>query len=73
MPSQAARQRVELEIYDLLGRLVAVLFDREVTPGRYEVVWNGKDLHGHEVPSGIHVYRLRAQDFSQSRKLILLR
>ncbi len=70
---EAARQRVVLEIYDLLGRLVAVLFDREAAPGRYEVVWNGKDLRGHEVPSGIYVYRLQAGQMEVAKRMVLLR
>lgn len=73
VPPEAARQRVVLEIYDLLGRLVAVLFDREAAPGRYEVVWNGKDLRGHEVPSGIYIYRLEAGSVKVTKRMALVR
>ncbi|MCG3155926.1 MAG: Ycf48-like protein [bacterium] len=64
---------VTLKIYNLLGRLVAVLFDREAAPGRYEVVWNGKDLRGHEVPSGIYIYRLQAGQVEVAKRMMLVR
>ncbi|MCG3155930.1 MAG: hypothetical protein DKINENOH_02538 [bacterium] len=73
VPPLAHKQRALIKIYDLLGRLVAVLFDREAAPGRYEVVWNGKDLRGHEVPSGIYIYRLQAGQVEVAKRMTLLR
>ncbi len=72
-PYSASKQRVLIKIYDLLGRLVAVLFDREVAPGRYEVVWNGKDLLGHNLPSGTYLYRLEAGNVTMVKRMTLLR
>ncbi len=67
------KQRVLIKIYDLLGRLVAVLFDREVKPGRYEVVWNGKDLLGQDLPSGTYLYHLEAGNVMVTKRMTLLR
>ncbi len=73
VPPGAEKQRVLIKIYDLLGRLVAVLFDREVKPGRYEIVWNGKDLLGQDLPSGTYLYRLEAGDVTIAKRMTLLR
>ncbi len=57
-----------LKIYDVLGREVATLFQERKTPGSYTVAWNGS-----EYSSGIYFYRLTAQTFSETRKMLLLR
>jgi hypothetical protein len=58
---------VSLKIYDLLGREVATLVSDELEAGYFTTKW---DPH---VSSGVYIYRLRAGDFVQSRKLMLLR
>ncbi|NUO81745.1 T9SS type A sorting domain-containing protein [candidate division KSB1 bacterium] len=73
VPHSAHKQRVLIKIYDLLGRLVAVLFAREVNPGRHEVVCNGKDLFGHALPSGTYLYRLEAGNVTRVRRMTLVR
>jgi hypothetical protein len=60
--------RVRLVIYDLLGREVAVLVDREQEPGFKAATWNAS-----HVASGIYFYRLTAGDRQLTRKLIVLR
>jgi N-acetylneuraminic acid mutarotase len=57
---------VTLTIYDLLGREIETLVNKNQTPGEYSVVWNGQ-VH----PSGIYICRLRAGDFTETRKLVL--
>ena len=59
---------VSLNVYDLLGREVAMLVNEEKPPGSYEVAFNGTGL-----ASGVYLYRLTAGSFVQSRKMILLR
>ncbi len=73
IPASAKQQRVVIKIYDLLGRLLAVLFDREVAPGRYEITWNGKDLFGYDLPSGTYIYRLEAGSVKVTKRMTLLR
>jgi hypothetical protein len=57
-----------LEVIDLLGRTVATLVDREMEPGVHTVRFNGTG-----VASGVYLYRLKAGDFVQTRKMVLLR
>ena len=59
---------VQLKIYDILGREIAVLVNEEQKPGYYEVKWNGRNM-----PSGVYFYGIKAGRFIQTKKMILLR
>ncbi len=70
----AEPQTVSLTIFDMSGRLVRrLLTDEDSLPGRHEVVWNGRDEAGRSVATGTYLYRLQAGDFSQSRRMVLLK
>lgn len=73
VPPSAQQQRVVIKIFDLTGRLVRVLFDREVAPGRYEVIWDGRDGHNNELASGTYVYRLETGRVTIVKRMTLLR
>jgi len=62
-----------LVIYDLLGREVVSLVDKNLSPGTYSVVWSGVDNIGNRVASGVYFYSIRTGTFSDTRKMILLR
>ncbi|RMD88645.1 MAG: T9SS C-terminal target domain-containing protein [Calditrichaeota bacterium] len=62
------RSHVSLKLYDLLGREVATLVDEEHEPGEYKVVF---EAHG--LPSGVYFYRIEAEGFVKTRKLMLLK
>ena len=55
------------------GELVVILFDGYQKAGSHVCVWDGKDMLGKNVSSGIYVYRLAAGLYSESRKMILIR
>ena len=55
-------------VFDLLGREAAVLVNEKKAPGRYEVTFDGSGL-----ASGVYFYRLQANGFAATRKLLLLR
>jgi len=65
--------RVTIGIYNLQGIEIVRLVDRIEQAGRYRVPWKGKNQQGHLMPSGVYIYRIRAGDFGQSRKLVLSR
>jgi hypothetical protein len=65
--------KVHLAIYNLLGQEVRVLADRPLRAGTHEITWDGKVSNGHQAPSGIYLYRLTAGQYSQSRKMLLLK
>ena len=64
---------IELVIFNLLGKEVKQLVSKKVEPGKYKVVWNGKDNLGNEVSSGVYFYRLKTEQVLKQKKLILLR
>ncbi|MCZ7613074.1 MAG: T9SS type A sorting domain-containing protein [Ignavibacteriaceae bacterium] len=59
---------VQLIVYDILGREIAVLVNEEKHPGNYEIEFDGSNLS-----SGIYLYRLTAGGFSATKKLVLLK
>jgi len=65
--------RTTLTIYNILGRRVRTLLNEEKVPGQYRVTWDGKDERGNEVGSGVYLYRLKAGDFEQTKKMVLLK
>jgi hypothetical protein len=69
----SAQGRVELAIYDVSGRMVAVLVDRELEAGKHEAFWNGKTAGGTTAASGIYFCTLRTASVSETKKLVLLR
>jgi len=64
---------VNLEIYNILGQKVRTLVSEPKRSGIHETVWDGKDDNGEEAVSGIYFYRLTAGDFSETKKMLLLR
>jgi agmatine/peptidylarginine deiminase len=61
-------QNVILKVYDVLGNQVATLVNEEKPAGSYEV-----EFCGNELTSGIYFYQLRAGEFNQTKKMILLK
>ncbi len=59
--------RVVLKVYDLLGKEVAKLADKNFTPGFYEFLFDATEL-----PSGVYFYRVQISDFSAVRKMTLI-
>ena len=64
---------VEIVVYNILGQEVRTLIDEHQKPGRHRVRWDSKDEKGKEVSSGIYLYRIKAGEFWQTRKMVLLR
>ncbi|WKZ68913.1 MAG: T9SS type A sorting domain-containing protein [Melioribacteraceae bacterium] len=60
--------KVELKVYDILGREITTLVNEIKAPGTYEVTFNASQL-----ASGVYFYRLTSGDFMQTKKMILLR
>jgi hypothetical protein len=69
----AGDAHVELRIYSVAGRLVRTLVKGPMVRNRHAVVWDGMDDAGAPVSSGIYFYRLEAGDFSDSRKMVVLK
>jgi len=59
---------VSIKIYDINGRLINTLINEYKTAGRYEIDFNGKNLS-----SGVYYYKIESGNFSQVRKMILIK
>jgi M6 family metalloprotease-like protein len=62
-----------IQLYDVAGRLVRVLHSGAIEAGSHEVVWDGRDLNGNQVPSGTYFYHLSSQDMVLTRKMLLVK
>ncbi len=65
--------QVKVEIYNILGEKIVTLVDEKLSAGYKIVEWDGKDDQGNEVSTGIYFYRLKAGEFTQTRKMVLLK
>lgn len=68
------REAVSLRVFDLCGRLVRNLIAGETRgPGRHEFVWNGRDDAGRQVASGTYLYRLEAGEYTETKRMVLVK
>ena len=63
---------VSLKVYDILGNEVAILINQDLAPGEYEVEFSPASSIQNPA-SGIYLYQLKAGNFTQTKKMILLR
>jgi len=65
--------KVELIVYDLSGRTVARLVSEHQAAGEHSVRWQGEDRAGNRMASGVYLYRLVADGFSETRRMTLVK
>ena len=70
LPEQA---QVTLGIYDVLGKQIKTLVNQSQDAGNRIAVWDGTDELGRSVSAGVYLYRIQAGEFSQTRKMLLLK
>jgi len=63
-----AGRSVLLKIYDVLGKEIAVLVNEQLKPGIYEIDWNAENL-----PSGVYFYSLITNEFTQTKKMVVVK
>ena len=64
---------VILKIYNACGQEITTLLDRTYAAGEHSIRWKGKDINGNQVPSGVYFYQIKAGEFSQVKKMNLLK
>lgn len=62
--------RVTLTVYDVLGSVVRKLVDELRPAGRHILVWDGKDMHGKEAPSGVYFVKLKAESMVKTLRAV---
>ena len=66
-------QEIQLIIYDLRGKEIYKLIQKNQSKGIYNVIWDGKDQKGNEVSSGIYFCRLKTENINKYIKLVLIK
>ena len=64
---------VTLKVYNVAGQLVRTLVNEVKDANSYTVAWDGKNDRGGAVASGIYFYKMDTKDFSQTKKMVMLR
>ena len=64
---------IKLTIYNIAGEEVKVLVDDYKTTGHYQVIWDGSNEGGLKVANGIYIYELHTNNFTQIKKMILIK
>ena len=65
--------QVTLGIYDLLGKQIKTLVNQSQDAGNKIAVWDGTDNLGRQVSAGVYLYQIKAGEFTQTRKMLLLK
>jgi len=67
------RSHVQINIYNIRGQHIRTLVNDYHEPGEHIVAWNGRDDNGRELSSGIYFYRMVANDFEETQKMLLMK
>lgn len=64
---------VQINVFNVLGQKVATLADKEYAAGTYQVTWDGTNDRGEHIASGVYFYTMKAGDYTQTRKLMMVK
>jgi predicted CXXCH cytochrome family protein len=64
---------ITIKIYDITGREIKTLVSGKINVGKYTVSWDGTNEYSNQVASGVYFYRFNAGDFTDVKKMVLLR
>jgi len=64
---------VSFKIFNALGQEIKTLLQQDISAGYHSVSWNGSDLNGRIVPTGVYYYQIKANNFVETRRLVVLR
>ncbi len=68
------QETVTLQVFDMLGRLVTTLVDgKDLIPGNYEIVWDGKDRNNVQAATGVYLYRIQTNSFTAVKKMVMVK
>jgi len=67
------KSNVTIEVYNVLGQKIRTLLDREKSAGSYTITWDGKTANCQPAATGVYLYRFRAGDHVETKKMLLLR
>jgi flagellar hook assembly protein FlgD len=65
--------QTSVDIYSAAGTLVRILCNSVRAPAYYSLAWDGRDERGRAVGAGVYLMRMKAGDFTATRKLVVQR
>ncbi|MEZ5357911.1 MAG: T9SS type A sorting domain-containing protein [Candidatus Zixiibacteriota bacterium] len=63
----------EVMIYNILGEIVATPLAKQLPAGEHRIQWDGKDTAGNPTATGVYFYRITSGDFTETKKMVLLK
>jgi len=66
------KAKVCIQVFDIMGRMVKTLANKEVEAGYHEVKWDGSNKFGRKIANAVYFYRIQAGDFTATKKMIFL-
>jgi flagellar hook assembly protein FlgD len=67
------RSHIELSVYNILGQRVTQLVNGTLPAGEHVTEWDGNAADGRPAASGVYLYRLKTREFTETKKMLLLR
>ncbi|MCD6176767.1 MAG: PQQ-binding-like beta-propeller repeat protein [Candidatus Cloacimonetes bacterium] len=64
---------IELTVYNLKGQKIKQLINDQLPVGQHSVIWNGTDENGKNVSSGVYLYKMETGNYSETKKMILMK
>ncbi len=64
---------IKLVIYNVLGQEIKTLINQNLNAGTYNILWNGQNEAGINVPSGVYLYRITSGNFIDTKKMVLIK
>jgi hypothetical protein len=66
-------RKINLTVYNIIGEKVKILVNEVLSPGVYQVAWDGKDGHNNQVSSGLYFYELVAGNYRMIGRMIFIK
>jgi flagellar hook assembly protein FlgD len=64
---------ITIKVYDVAGRRVRTLVDRQLPPGRHEISWDLHDQSGNRVSTGLYFARMEAGEKRDTKRIVVLK
>ncbi|MBU0529786.1 T9SS type A sorting domain-containing protein [bacterium] len=64
---------VQVDIYDITGKLIATLLNEDQIPGWHSIIWNGTNQYNEQAPAGLYLSRITSDSEVKTTKLMLLK
>jgi hypothetical protein len=71
--TMANEGHVSIEVFNIRGQKVTTILSEERAAGDHHIIWRGTDEQGRSVGSGIYFYRMTTGDFTQTRRMVLMK